>query len=185
MVRHQHQLTAGYQRGAGARRVDAIPGRGVRRGQLRGTGGRGSAGATRTAWGGVLASRRACTCKFPGRVLDTPRSSGRRSRGSAIGAATCVPPPVSEPGVHRLQGRLLRPIFNRGQSCRYMFGARRVTPVVIRTMWARARARPRSHSQVRAAVGGSRTSSPAEGAAPSNLRPAKGLLIRSIRTDDP
>jgi pyruvate dehydrogenase E1 component beta subunit len=74
-------------------------------------------------------------------------------------------------------------IFNQAAKFRYMFGGKAVTPVVIRTMWGAGLRAAAQHSQsllpVFTHVPGLKV------AAPSNPYDAKGLLIASIRDDDP
>jgi pyruvate dehydrogenase E1 component beta subunit len=74
-------------------------------------------------------------------------------------------------------------IFNQAAKFRYMFGGKAVTPVVIRTMWGAGLRAAAQHSQsllpVFTHIPGLKV------AAPSNPYDAKGLLIQSIRDDDP
>jgi acetoin:2,6-dichlorophenolindophenol oxidoreductase subunit beta len=74
-------------------------------------------------------------------------------------------------------------IFNQAAKFRYMFGGKAVTPVVIRTMWGAGLRAAAQHSQsllpVFTHIPGLKV------VAPSNPYDAKGLLIQSIRDDDP
>jgi pyruvate dehydrogenase E1 component beta subunit len=80
-------------------------------------------------------------------------------------------------------GVCLDQIFNQAAKFRYMFGGKAVTPVVIRTMWGAGLRAAAQHSQsllpVFTHIPGLKV------AAPSNPYDAKGLLIQSIRDDDP
>jgi pyruvate dehydrogenase E1 component beta subunit len=74
-------------------------------------------------------------------------------------------------------------IYNQAAKFRYMFGGKALTPVVIRTMYGAGLRAAAQHSQsllpVVTHVPGLKV------AVPSNPYDAKGLLIESIRDDDP
>ena len=144
-------------------------------------GGTGSPGDM-DAWGGVLGVTKGLYGKFPGRVLDTPISESAFI-GAAIGAATGGLRPVAELMFIDFMGVCFDQIFNQAAKFRYMFGGKAVTPVVIRTMWGAGLRAAAQHSQSLLSVF---THIPGlKVAAPSNPYDAKGLLIASIRDDDP
>jgi acetoin:2,6-dichlorophenolindophenol oxidoreductase subunit beta len=144
-------------------------------------GGEGAPGEA-DAWGGVLGVTKGLYGKFPGRVLDTPISESAFV-GAAIGAATGGLRPVVELMFIDFMGVCFDQIFNQAAKFRYMFGGKAVTPVVIRTMWGAGLRAAAQHSQsllpVFTHIPGLKV------AAPSNPYDAKGLLIQSIRDDDP
>jgi acetoin:2,6-dichlorophenolindophenol oxidoreductase subunit beta len=144
-------------------------------------GGEGAPGE-QDAWGGVLGVTKGLYGKFPGRVLDTPISESAFV-GAAIGAATGGLRPVAELMFIDFMGVCFDQIFNQAAKFRYMFGGKAVTPVVIRTMWGAGLRAAAQHSQsllpVFTHIPGLKV------AAPSNPYDAKGLLIQSIRDDDP
>jgi len=144
-------------------------------------GGMGSPGEM-DAWGGVLGVTKGLYHKFPGRVLDTPISESAFI-GAAVGAATRGLRPVAELMFIDFMGVCFDQIFNQAAKFRYMFGGKAVTPVVIRTMWGAGLRAAAQHSQsllpVFTHIPGLKV------VAPSNPYDAKGLLIQSIRDDDP
>jgi len=134
------------------------------------------------AWGGVLGVTKGLYGKYPGRVLDTPISESAFI-GAAVGAATGGLRPVAELMFIDFMGVCFDQIFNQAAKFRYMFGGKAVTPVVIRTMWGAGLRAAAQHSQSLLSVF---THIPGlKVAAPSNPYDAKGLLIASIRDDDP
>jgi pyruvate/2-oxoglutarate/acetoin dehydrogenase E1 component len=144
-------------------------------------GGEGSPGEM-DAWGGVLGVTKGLYGKYPGRVLDTPISESAFI-GAAIGAATGGLRPVAELMFIDFMGVCFDQIFNQAAKFRYMFGGKAVTPVVIRTMWGAGLRAAAQHSQSLLSVF---THVPGlKVAAPSNAYDAKGLMIASIRDDDP
>jgi pyruvate/2-oxoglutarate/acetoin dehydrogenase E1 component len=144
-------------------------------------GGEGSPGEM-DAWGGVLGVTKGLYGRFPGRVLDTPISESAFI-GAAIGAATGGLRPVAELMFIDFMGVCFDQIFNQAAKFRYMFGGKAVTPVVIRTMWGAGLRAAAQHSQSLLSVF---THIPGlKVAAPSNAYDAKGLMIASIRDDDP
>jgi pyruvate/2-oxoglutarate/acetoin dehydrogenase E1 component len=144
-------------------------------------GGEGSPGEE-DAWGGVLGVTKGLYGRFPGRVLDTPISESAFI-GAAVGAATGGLRPVAELMFIDFMGVCFDQIFNQAAKFRYMFGGKAVTPVVIRTMWGAGLRAAAQHSQsllpLFTHIPGLKV------AAPSNPYDAKGLLIASIRDDDP
>ena len=135
------------------------------------------------AWGGVLGVTKGLYDKFPGRVLDTPDHRIRRSS-----APRSAPPPAGMRPVAELMfidfaGVCLDQIMNQAAKFRYMFGGKAVTPVVIRTMYGAGLRAAAQHSQglypVFTHLPGLKV------VLPSSPYEAKGLLIQSIRDDDP
>ncbi|GAB3138323.1 alpha-ketoacid dehydrogenase subunit beta [Amycolatopsis stemonae] len=144
-------------------------------------GGAGSPGED-DAWGGVLGVTKGLFHKFPGRVLDTPISESAFV-GAAIGAATRGQRPVAELMFIDFMGVCFDQIFNQAAKFRYMFGGNARTPVVIRTMYGAGLRAAAQHSQclypIFTHIPGLKV------VVPSNPYEAKGLLIQSIRDDDP
>ena len=144
-------------------------------------GGAGSPGEE-DAWGGVLGVTKGLYHKFPGRVLDTPISESAFV-GAAIGAATAGQRPVAELMFIDFMGVCFDQIFNQAAKFRYMFGGNARTPVVIRTMYGAGLRAAAQHSQclypIFTHIPGLKV------VVPSNPYEAKGLLIQSIRDDDP
>jgi pyruvate/2-oxoglutarate/acetoin dehydrogenase E1 component len=134
------------------------------------------------AWGGVLGVTKGLYERFPGRVLDTPITESAFI-GAAIGAATRGMRPVAELMFIDFAGVCLDQIMNQAAKFRYMFGGKAVTPVVIRTMYGAGLRAAAQHSQglypVFTHLPGLKV------ALPSSPYEAKGLLIQSIRDDDP
>jgi len=120
--------------------------------------------------------------RFPGRVLDTPITESAFI-GAAIGAATRGMRPVAELMFIDFAGVCLDQIMNQAAKFRYMFGGKAVTPVVIRTMYGAGLRAAAQHSQglypVFTHLPGLKV------VLPSSPYEAKGLLIQSIRDDDP
>ncbi|MBN6038009.1 alpha-ketoacid dehydrogenase subunit beta [Amycolatopsis sp. 195334CR] len=144
-------------------------------------GGAGSPGDD-DAWGGVLGVTKGLYHRFPGRVLDTPISESAFV-GAAVGAATAGLRPVAELMFIDFMGVCFDQIFNQAAKFRYMFGGKAVTPVTIRTMYGAGLRAAAQHSQVLYPLF---THIPGlKVVVPSSPYEAKGLLIQSIRDDDP
>ncbi|WP_199429694.1 alpha-ketoacid dehydrogenase subunit beta [Qaidamihabitans albus] len=144
-------------------------------------GGAGGSGAE-DAWGGVLGVTKGLYHRFPGRVLDTPISESAFV-GAAIGAATRGMRPVAELMFIDFMGVCFDQIFNQAAKFRYMFGGKAQTPVVIRTMYGAGLRAAAQHSQALYPIF---THIPGlKVAVPSSPYEAKGLLIQSIRDNDP
>ena len=134
------------------------------------------------AWGGVLGVTKGLYGKFPGRVLDTPITESAFI-GAAVGAATGGLRPGRRADVHRLHGRLLRPDLQPGRQVPLHVRRQGRHAGVIRTMWGAGLRAAAQHSQSLLPVF---THFPGlKVVAPSNPYDAKGLLIQSIRDDDP
>ena len=144
-------------------------------------GGEGAPGE-RDAWGGVLGVTKGLYPQFPDRVLDTPISESGFI-GAAIGAAAAGMRPVAELMFVDFMGVCFDQIFNQAAKFKYMFGGKAKTPVVIRTMVGAGLRAAGQHSQMLVNVF---THIPGlKVVCPSTPYDAKGLLIQSIRDDDP
>jgi len=144
-------------------------------------GGQGSPGEM-DAWGGVMGVTKGLYAKYPGRVIDTPISESAFV-GAAIGAATSGLRPVVELMFNDFLGVCFDQIFNQAAKFRYMFGGKAETPVVIRTMIGSGFRAAAQHSQSLYAIF---THIPGlKCVVPSTAYDAKGLLIESIRDNDP
>src|SRR5215468_9410425 len=144
-------------------------------------GGAGSPGEE-DAWGGVLGVTKGLYHQFPGRVLDTPISESAFI-GAAVGAATAGLRPVVELMFVDFMGVCFDQIFNQAAKFRYMFGGKARTPVVVRTMIGAGFRAAAQHSQCLYPVF---THIPGlKCVVPSTPYDAKGLLIQSIRDNDP
>ncbi len=134
------------------------------------------------AWGGPLGVTKGLIHKHPGRVLDTPLSESAFV-GAAIGAAVCGMRPVAELMFIDFMGVCFDQIFNQAAKFKYMFGGKAETPVVIRTMVGAGFRAAAQHSQMLTPLF---THIPGlKVVCPSNAYDAKGLLIQSIRDNDP
>src|SRR5437870_6409950 len=144
----------------------------------------GGAGAPgeQDAWGGVLGVTKGLYHRFPGRVLDTPISEAAFI-GAAIGAAAAGLRPVAELMFIDFMGVCLDQILNQAAKFKYMFGGKAKTPVVIRTMIGAGLRAAAQHSQCLVSLF---THVPGlKVVIPSTPYDAKGLLIQSIRDNDP
>src|SRR5256884_9582227 len=134
------------------------------------------------AWGGVLGVTKGLYAKHGDRLLDTPLSESAYI-GAAIGAAACGMRPVAELMFIDFMGVCFDEIFNQAAKFKYMFGGKAETPVVIRTMIGGGFRAAAQHSQVLTPLF---TYIPGlKVACPATPYDAKGLLIQSIRDDDP
>jgi len=134
------------------------------------------------SWGGVLGVTKGLYAKHPGRVLDTPISESGYI-GAAVGAACNGMRPVAELMFIDFMGVCFDQIFNQAAKFRYMFGGKAKTPVVIRAMYGAGFRAAAQHSQclynIFTHIPGLKV------VLPSNPYDAKGLLIQSIRDNDP
>jgi acetoin:2,6-dichlorophenolindophenol oxidoreductase subunit beta len=143
-----------------------------------GTGAHGEA----DAWGGVLGATKGLFAKHGDRLLDTPLSESAYI-GAAIGAATCGLRPVAELMFVDFMGVCLDQIYNQAAKFRYMFGGKAETPLVIRAMCGAGFRAAAQHSQMLTPIF---THIPGlKVVCPSNAYDVKGLLIQSIRDNDP
>src|SRR3954447_18144281 len=144
-------------------------------------GGTGSPGED-DAWGGVLGVTKGLFAKHGDRMMDTPLSESAYV-GAAIGAATCGLRPIAELMFVDFMGVCFDEIFNQAAKFRYMFGGKAETPVVIRAMVGAGFRAAAQHSQMLTPIF---THIPGlKVVCPSNAYDAKGLLIQSIRDNDP
>ena len=144
-------------------------------------GGTGSPGED-DAWGGVLGVTKGLHGKYGDRLMDTPLSESAYV-GAAIGAAACGMRPVAELMFIDFMGVCLDQIYNQAAKFRYMFGGKAETPVVIRAMVGAGLRAAAQHSQMLTPVF---THIPGlKVVVPSNAYDVKGLLIESIRDNDP
>ncbi|MBY6261358.1 alpha-ketoacid dehydrogenase subunit beta [Azospirillum sp. 412522] len=134
------------------------------------------------AWGGVLGVTKGLYAKHGDRLMDTPLSESAYI-GAAIGAAACGLRPVAELMFLDFMGVCFDQIFNQAAKFRYMFGGKAETPVVIRGMVGAGFRAAAQHSQMLTPLF---THIPGlKVVCPSNAYDAKGLLIQSIRDNDP
>ncbi len=134
------------------------------------------------AWGGVLGVTKGLYHRFPGRVLDTPISESAYI-GAAAGAAASGLRPVAELMFIDFMGVCFDQIFNQAAKFRYMFGGRAETPMVVRAMYGAGIRAAAQHSQALYPIF---THIPGlKVVMPSTPYDAKGLLIQSIRDNDP
>ncbi len=144
-------------------------------------GGTGSPGEE-DAWGGVLGVSKGLYHKHPQQMIDTPLSESAYI-GAAIGAATCGLRPIAELMFIDFMGVCLDQIYNQAAKFRYMFGGKAETPVVIRAMCGAGFRAAAQHSQMLTPIF---THIPGvKVVCPSNAYDTKGLLIQSIRDNDP
>ena len=144
----------------------------------------GGAGAEgeKDAWGGVLGVTKGLYAKHGDRLLDTPLSESAYV-GAAIGAAACGMRPVAELMFIDFLGVCFDQIFNQAAKFRYMFGGKAETPVVIRAMVGAGFRAAAQHSQMMTPIV---THIPGlKVVCPSTPYDTKGLLIQSIRDNDP
>lgn len=134
------------------------------------------------AWGGVLGVTKGLYKKHGKRVMDTPITESAYI-GAAVGAATCGMRPIAELMFIDFMGVCLDQIFNQAAKFRYMFGGKAETPVVIRAMYGAGFRAAAQHSQCLYSIF---THLPGlKVVLPSSPYDAKGLLIQSIRDNDP
>jgi pyruvate dehydrogenase E1 component beta subunit len=135
------------------------------------------------AWGGVMGVTKGLYKAFgPDRVIDTPISENG-FMGVAVGAAATGLRPIVELMFMDFLGVCLDPLLNQAAKLRYMFGGKAKVPITIRTMSGAGLRAAAQHSQT---LYGITTSIPGlKTVCPSNAYDAKGLLLASIRDDDP
>ena len=118
----------------------------------------------------------------PERVLDTPISEmGLHGYGGRRGRTGLRP--VAELMFMDFIGVCLDPLLNQAAKLRYMFGGKARVPLTVRTVTGAGMQSAAQHSQslywITAGIPGLKT------VIPSNAYDAKGLLLASIRDDDP
>ncbi len=136
----------------------------------------------RDAWGGVLGVTKGLYAKHGDRLMDTPLSESAYV-GAAIGAACCGLRPVAELMFVDFMGVCFDQIYNQAAKFRYMFGGKATTPVVIRAMCGAGFRAAAQHSQMLTPLF---THIPGlKVVCPSTPYDTKGLLVQSIRDNDP
>ncbi len=135
------------------------------------------------AWGDVLGASKGLMPKFSrARVLDTPISESAFI-GAAAGAAVAGLRPIAQLMFVDFFGVCGDQIVNQMAKFRYMFGGNATTPVVIRTLFGAGLRAASQHSQclypIFTHIPGLKV------VIPSSPYEAKGLMIQSIRDDDP
>jgi pyruvate dehydrogenase E1 component beta subunit len=145
-------------------------------------GGMGSKGE-QDAWGDVLGASKGLLPKFGrDRVYDMPISESAFI-GAAAGAAINGLRPIAQLMFVDFFGVCGDQIINQMAKFRYMFGGKATTPAVIRTLFGAGMRAAGQHSQclypIFTHVPGLKV------VIPSSPYEAKGLMIQSIRDDDP
>lgn len=135
------------------------------------------------AWGGIMGATKGLYRRFgPERVRDTPISE-MGFLGAAVGAAATGLRPVVELMFIDFIGVAFDPLLNQAAKLRYMFGGKARVPLTVRTSTGAGLRSAAQHSQslynVTTGIPGLKTVCPATPA------DAKGLLLASIRDDNP
>jgi pyruvate dehydrogenase E1 component beta subunit len=133
--------------------------------------------------GGVLGTTRGLVGEFGmNRVRDTPIAE-MGLIGTAVGAAATGLRPVAELMFMDFLGTSLDPLLNQASKLRYMFGGKVKVPLTVRTVSGAGMQAAAQHSQslywMTTGIPGLKT------VVPSTPAEAKGLLLASIRDDDP
>ena len=118
----------------------------------------------------------------PDRVRDTPITESAIV-GTAVGSAACGLRPVAELMYIDFIGVALDQLYNQAAKMRYMFGGKITIPMVLRSACGAGRGSAAQHSQSLESwfmhIPGLKV------VMPSTPADAKGLLISSIRDDNP
>ena len=135
------------------------------------------------AWGGPLGVTKGLLAEFGrNRIIDTPITE-TAMLGMASGAALTGLRPIAELMFIDFMGVCFDQILNQTAKFRYMFGGKAVTPITIRSMYGGGLRAASQHSQclypIFTHVPGLKV------VIPSCPYDAKGLLIQSIRDNDP
>lgn len=133
--------------------------------------------------GGVLGTTRGLVGEFGmNRVRDTPIAE-MGLIGTAVGAAATGLRPIAELMFMDFLGTSLDPLLNQASKLRYMFGGKAKVPLTVRTVSGAGMQAAAQHSQslywITTGIPGLKT------VIPSTPAEAKGLLLASIRDDDP
>jgi len=133
--------------------------------------------------GGVLGITKGLVGEFGmNRVRDTPIAE-MGLIGTAVGAAATGLRPVAELMFMDFLGTSLDPLLNQAAKLRYMFGGKVSVPLTVRTVSGAGMQAAAQHSQslywMTTGIPGLKT------VVPSSPAEAKGLLLASIRADDP
>ncbi|AWT26672.1 MULTISPECIES: alpha-ketoacid dehydrogenase subunit beta [Corynebacterium] len=150
---------------------------------LRGGKGGTNPDTTVEAFGGVFGVTRGLWTEFgDDRVIDTPITESA-ILGMAAGAATTGLRPVAELMFMDFFGVAYDMIYNQAAKFRYMFGGKATTPLVVRGIIGAGVGAAAQHSNSPYHLF---TSTPGvKVVVPSNAYDARGLLLQSIRDDDP
>jgi len=140
-------------------------------------------GGEEDAWGGVMGVTKGLLGRFGNkRVIDTPISE-MSYIGAAVGAAATGMRPVAELMFCDFAGCCFDQLMNQAAKLRYMLGGQAKVPLVVRMQCGGGFNAAAQHSQTLHALF---THIPGlKVVMPSNPYDAKGLLIESIRDDDP
>lgn len=139
--------------------------------------------ATIEAFGGVLGVTKGLWTQFgSSRVIDTPITESAIV-GMAAGAAMTGLRPVAELMFMDFFGVCYDMIYNQAAKFRYMFGGKAKTPLVMRGMIGAGFSAAAQHSQSPYNIFGSTPG--VKVVVPSSPYDVKGLLIQSIRDEDP
>jgi acetoin:2,6-dichlorophenolindophenol oxidoreductase subunit beta len=135
------------------------------------------------AWGDVLGASKGLMPEFGrNRIFDTPISESAFI-GAATGAAATGLRPIAQLMFVDFFGVCGDQIINQMAKLRYMFGGKATVPVVIRTLFGAGTRAASQHSQclypIFTHIPGLKV------VIPSSPYEAKGLMIQSIRDDDP
>ena len=135
------------------------------------------------AWGGPLGVTKGLLAEFGrNRIIDTPITE-TAMLGMASGAALTGLRPIAELMFIDFMGVCFDQVLNQTAKFRYMFGGKAVTPITIRSMYGGGLRAASQHSQclypIFTHVPGLKV------VIPSCPYDAKGLLIQSIRDNDP
>ena len=135
------------------------------------------------AWGGPLGVTKGLLAEFGRtRIIDTPITE-TAMLGMASGAALTGLRPIAELMFIDFMGVCFDQILNQTAKFRYMFGGKAITPITIRSMYGGGLRAASQHSQclypIFTHVPGLKV------VIPSCHYDAKGLLIQSIRDNDP
>ena len=135
------------------------------------------------AWGGPLGVTKGLLAEFGRkRIIDTPITE-TAMLGMASGAALTGLRPIAELMFIDFMGVCFDQILNQTAKFRYMFGGKAITPITIRSMYGGGLRAASQHSQclypIFTHVPGLKV------VIPSCPYDAKGLLIQSIRDNDP
>ncbi|MEW6623358.1 MAG: alpha-ketoacid dehydrogenase subunit beta [Bacillota bacterium] len=149
---------------------------------IAGGGGRADQGII-DSWGGCYGATKGLIQQFgPMRVLDTPITESAYI-GACVGAAAAGLRPIAELMHVDFLGVCFDQIFNQAAKFRYMSGGKVKIPLTIRTTIGAGMRGAAQHSQTLyslfAHIPGLKV------VIPSNAYDMKGLLIASIRDDDP
>jgi pyruvate/2-oxoglutarate/acetoin dehydrogenase E1 component len=133
--------------------------------------------------GGVLGTTKGLVGEFGmNRVRDTPIAE-MGLIGTAVGAAATGLRPIAELMFMDFLGTSLDPLLNQAAKLRYMFGGKVKVPLTVRTVSGAGMQAAAQHSQslywMTTGIPGLKT------VIPSSPADAKGLLLASIRDDDP